>query len=240
MAGPTAVNAWAWYKADAGTSTTVDGEAISQWDDSSGNARHATQGTGANQATYQTNELNGLPVVRFDGSNDFFNVPDASALTASTVFIVVKIDTDPPIAEEQTGLWHLGTAVNATHYPYTDGVIYDAFGTTARKTTVDPTPALTSFRIYGVVSAANDWRSYLDGVNLHTTGTNTVGLPSAPRLGGFTGTYFLDGDVAEFVLYDSALSTGDRQDVEAALTTKWFTQPAAPSQFVIRPATQFV
>lgn len=60
-----------WLKADAGTSTTVDGAAVSQWDDQSGNARHVTQATGANQPVYKTAIVNGKPVVRFDGANDF-------------------------------------------------------------------------------------------------------------------------------------------------------------------------
>ena len=36
----------AWYKADAGTSTTTDGVAISAWNDQSVNARNLAQATG--------------------------------------------------------------------------------------------------------------------------------------------------------------------------------------------------
>lgn len=48
----------------------VDGDPVSTWDDESGNGNDATQGTAANQPVYKTNIVNGLPVVRFDNTND--------------------------------------------------------------------------------------------------------------------------------------------------------------------------
>ena len=60
-----------------------DNTAVSQWDDRSGNGKHATQATAANQPTFQTSELNGNPVVRFDGSNP----PNADFLSAGSVAV---------------------------------------------------------------------------------------------------------------------------------------------------------
>ena len=48
-----------------------DNTAVSTWADRSGNGWDATQGTAANQPTFQTAEFGGNGVVRFDGSNDF-------------------------------------------------------------------------------------------------------------------------------------------------------------------------
>ena len=80
----------AWFKADAGTSTTTDGVGISQWDDQSGNANHATQATGANQPLYKVGILNSLPVVRFDGSNDSLSCAASAALKPVSLFAVVQ------------------------------------------------------------------------------------------------------------------------------------------------------
>jgi hypothetical protein len=219
VAGPTAVEPWGWWKADAITAS--DNDAVATWPDSSGNARDLTSGTGI----YKANIQNGLPIVRFDGVDDSYVVPDLSALTAGTVFIVVRVDNDPPGAAGQTGLWGLGTDSNSTHFPYTDSVIYDQFGTTARKTTGDPTVSLSAgFVVYNAISAAADWRSYLNNTLHFSTGTNTVGFTFAPRLGSDLGANVrLDGDVGEWVLYDSALSDTDRVDVFTALNNKWIT-----------------
>jgi hypothetical protein len=213
-----------WYKADAITGLN-DGDAVATWTDSSASAANATQGTGANKPTYKTGIVNGLSVVRFDGLADFLNIGDLSALTAGEAFIVVKLDADPPVAEG--GLWQIGSEQNAaTQFPFPgDGVIYDQFGTSIRKSTVNPATTLAQWNIYSVYSAANDWQSYLNGVSISSTVTNTVGFDTACLLGRSfqvpATTLHLKGDIAEFLLYDSKLSSDDRAAVVSYLQTKY-------------------
>jgi hypothetical protein len=174
--------------------------------------------------TYKTNIQNGLPVVRWDGVDDLMrqNVIGWSNLT---VFIVVKVDNDPPGADAQTGFWVLGGSGQATHYPYTDSNIYDDAGSTVRKSTGNPTLSLSSaFRIYTVKSTAGEWTSWIDGTQHFTTGTNTVDDdPGAGiiSLGTNSNGDRLDGDVGEMLIYDAALSSTDREAVEAYLADKW-------------------
>jgi hypothetical protein len=66
-----------------------DNSAASQWDDSSGNASHATQADGSLQPTVQTNELNGHQVVRFVPV-DHLNFSGNAASSTFTVIAVVK------------------------------------------------------------------------------------------------------------------------------------------------------
>jgi hypothetical protein len=81
-----------WYDAnDAGTFTYSSSNIISQWGDKSGNSRNATQATVASQPTRVTGVINGLPVVRFDGSNDsmsFTNILNGD--TSFTLFWVLR------------------------------------------------------------------------------------------------------------------------------------------------------
>lgn len=201
-----------------------DGDAVTTWSDASGNARDATQATAAKKPIYKTAIVNGEPIVRFDGSDDVLALPNfLTGFTAGEMFVVVKIDVDPPAASGQTGCWNFGSGARS-HYPFTDGTIYDHFGTDTRKTTVDPTPALTSFRLYNAISASGEWTSNLNGTQLFTTATNTVGWSTAPLVGQSSeggGDFYLDGDIAELALYSRKVTTTERDDLESYFSTKY-------------------
>ncbi len=82
--GTSAVNVF-WIKADAGTSSTVNGNTITAWNDQSGNGINVTQTVAVQQPSFATNVLNGYPGVQFDnnnvsGQNDFMLAPDNSKL----------------------------------------------------------------------------------------------------------------------------------------------------------------
>jgi len=79
-----------WVDASLSGHTIATG--VSQENDLSGNARHLVQATGADQPTYQTGIVNGLSVLRYDGSNDFM----AAAFTLNaplTRFSVGRFNT---------------------------------------------------------------------------------------------------------------------------------------------------
>lgn len=183
-----------------------DGQNIARWEDLSGNGNHVTQSTDAARPIWRlTGGPNGKGAVEMNGSSMFFNVPNVfSGLTSGEVFIVIKIDTDPPTAVA-SGIWKFGTeTLFDDHYPFEDGTIYMGWGTNLRKTTVNPTPALTSWRLYNVKSTSTEYTTWLDGTELSTTGTNTVAFTTAPLLGKTaTGGSFLDGVIAEMLIVDS-------------------------------------
>jgi len=84
-----------WWKADAIT-PVADATAISQWDDSSGNANHLVQADAAKQPVYKigANGVNSLPVVRFAGTNDCLTLAeDLSARTGVTLYMMVRPTT---------------------------------------------------------------------------------------------------------------------------------------------------
>lgn len=71
---PALISTALWLDAgDASTITTVSG-AVSQWNDKSGNNRHAVQGTAASRPVVTANGLGSKSVITFDGSNDFMDV----------------------------------------------------------------------------------------------------------------------------------------------------------------------
>ena len=84
-----------WLKADS--LSLSDGDAVGTWADQSGNANDATQTTAVNKPSFKTNIVNSKPVIRFDGVNDYFSLPDfCSGFSVAEIFIVVKRVLDPP------------------------------------------------------------------------------------------------------------------------------------------------
>lgn len=83
-----------WWEADAGMSVDGDGTAVPGFlsiNDPEEEDLEWVQATVANQATIQTNELNGNQVLRFDGTNDFYTLAAPITLTGNwTVMVLVK------------------------------------------------------------------------------------------------------------------------------------------------------
>ena len=211
---------WTWYKPE----DLPGSGAIATWDDASGNGRDATQTTEADKPIVTTSALDGFSSATFDGTAQHFDLPSTTGLTtAQEVFIVIKVDVDPPAANPQTGLWLLGTANSL--YPFTNGLIFDSFGNTVRRASIDPGADLDVWRLYNVTSAANDWENRLDNVSIHTEGTNTVAGQASPKIGDVGGGVRLDGQVVEFILYSAKLSSGDRTLVVDYFSTKFPSMP---------------
>lgn len=208
-----------WLKGDS--LGTVNGASISSWQDFSGNSRHASS-PGGSQPTVLANAQNGLSCSRYNGSS-YFNLGNyLTGFTAGQVFIVVRASQDPNQSGTD-GLWHIGnSASDSTRWSFTDGVIYDTFGTSSRKTTVNPSPSLTVFNIYSVMSKAGQWTSWLNNTQLYNTTSNAVSWPTTPRIGQGVG-FSWSGDIAEFLLYNKELSTADRGVVHNYLKSKWGT-----------------
>jgi hypothetical protein len=213
-----------WYKPESLTGY-ADGDPIPTWTDASG-AGVAATAAGAARPICKTAIANGFRVARFNGTSQYFGIGDLSALTAGEAFVVVKLDADPTASGTTAGLWHTGTDTGATQFPFTgDGVVYDQFGTNARHTTADPAANLAAaFRIYSVFSATNSWQNFVDGVQVvaEVTSNNAqFNAASVLGAGGSPVANFLDGDIAEFILYDSKLSGPDRAVVMDHLTAKY-------------------
>jgi hypothetical protein len=66
-----------------------NGAAVATWSDYSGNNNNASQSNVSYQSTFQTNQINSFPTVRFDGINDYFD--DNHSYSARTVFYVYNI-----------------------------------------------------------------------------------------------------------------------------------------------------
>jgi len=228
---PSGSNWKLWAEADSITGLN-NNDAITTWSDESGNGNDMTQSTTANKPTYITAGINSKASVAFDldhaGARFFTLGSFMSGFTAGEIFVVVGNETDPQGTPANTGFWNFSSqgatpCCPDTHFPWTEGTIYDSWGTTVRKTVGNPSPSLTTARVYNVQSASGAWLAALDGSTLLSTGTNTVGFATAPTLGRSINAYYYRGTVAMIAVSDSVLSAGDRSIVLNYLTEKWGT-----------------
>src|SRR4051812_43915841 len=75
-----------WLKADS--LSLNDGIVISSWLDSSSNGQNATQSDGAKRPIYKLNILNSLPIIRFDGIDDYLLFTNDINLTRNTLYSI--------------------------------------------------------------------------------------------------------------------------------------------------------
>jgi hypothetical protein len=223
-----------WLKADSITGLN-DGDPVATWPDSSGLANNATQGTSGNRPAFYSNVLNGKPVIRFDGSSDFFNLPNLlNGATQAESFVVLKVDVATPATSK--GLWKLGAVANSTwvRYPSTDGSIWEDFGNTANYAMGVPAQPLTEFHLYNVSAAPTQWAARINGAP-QGAAASTFGYNTAPTLG--KSGYYFDGDVAEVLIFNRVLSSVERNAVAVYLNTKYALAVAtatAPSNLVAK------
>jgi len=175
-----------WQKPDDKSTVIKINELISKVTDKSGNSNDLTQSIISNQPSLIPNIANGKDVIRFTGFNPkFLESPSLQALTEAEVFIVVKIETDPPLFNTQSGLWTYSASPQSAHYPLPDGRILESFGTNTRTPTFIPLIDLSSqFRIYNVISTPTEYTVNIDSTQIFTRATNTVAFSSGVNLLG--------------------------------------------------------
>lgn len=220
----------AWHDAQAITGY-ADNATINSWLDRSGNANHlsATSSATPRYRDGATEGINGHPCIRIVNGTTacFFHYGShiLSGATAGEIYIVTKLDADPPATAARTGFWYFNPSTFNTNHPWTDGKIYDSWGTTDRKTVGDPTPSLAAMHIWHVNSRSGGWTAYLNGSVIHTTATNTVrfstGAEATPRIGTSTSTVEMDGLIGEVIVYNRNLTNDEITGIDDYLNARW-------------------
>lgn len=211
----------AWY--DASALSLSNNDPVASWTDMSGNGYNSTQANAANRPIFVENVINGQPVVRFDGSNDYLQTVLASAIPQPiTVFIVLKLPSNN--ATIQNVFDGLGT--NRLQFNKQAGNdTFRAFaGTIDDFTSAGYAGDFTTVTL--VFDGANS-ETWFDGVSVNTgnAGTNSLGTFNI----GARQDYLmpLNGDIAEFIVYSDALDAAERDAVEDYLYDKFF-NPVLP------------
>jgi len=177
---------------------------------------------GTDTPSYNATGLNSLPSMDFNGTSNYMTVPNVGlGLTSAEVFIAGIRDADPPTAPT-SGFWFYGSQSGVdNHVPYADGNIYDTWGATARKTVGNPASSLASKFLYNISTASGAWTARLNGTQIFTTATNTVGFRTAPLLGKSEGAYYYKGKFGSHLLLNTVATTTQRTLINAYFNTKY-------------------
>jgi hypothetical protein len=220
-----------WLKADAGV-TSSSGN-VSAWADQSPAGNNAIQSSSGNQPQIISSAINGEPVIRFNGSSDYFQLGPgfqflSSGMTAFAVFT-------PTSGSNNARIFNLGNGEN------TDNVLFLHYYSQATMQLDDVIGTSTFEEVHGgtelVLNSPQEYTVGKDGstsLSLYRNGTlvgqTTSGvtayndvLRNSNFIGksDWPGDSLYQGDIAEVLIYNRPLNSTEQQDVEVYLADKY-------------------
>jgi hypothetical protein len=210
-----------------------DGDAVATWSDLSGLANDVTQATASRKPTYKTAILNGRAVVRFDGADDFMetavnfgtNNSLAGDIVASVFVVYRKLNVN---AGHAYG-WGTATVALKSVGVYDDNSIQQYSFAGGNGLNFNSCASSTWFvrefhKSAGAINTTGE--TLLNGTSDLRSGssanTPSVDGSHAFRVGRWVDyAYYLNGDVAEVLVYQGSAASAARASIRSYLNAKW-------------------
>lgn len=216
-----------WLRSDLGlfqestfaTAVTTDTNPVGGWQDQSGNARHVLQATAGQRPTWKTNIINGLPVVRFDGVDDYLAGMSYALGSAATLFLVAS----KTAGTQDYLLSGTGSGSSSAIVSGYATVAYEWFNQVGASTD-RYTFAGTSSGLNILAIRQTNGVSLTGYFNSATTVFSVVPVASLGnfnRLGTSTGANYAGADVAELIVYGRSLSDANLGSVMTYLKNRY-------------------
>jgi len=252
---PSQLTSEVWYDAADATTITLNGSNVSQWNDKSGNNRNATQATTSSQPLFVSNASNGLPALQTDGG-DILVIGNLTGLFQNvgnvTMAIVVKYVTATYLTNSISVFVSTGALSTASRFflspsPSTNntrlGILGrrdDADAITVLDSTTTRASVLNSVAIQignGNYSSAlanhfTNGTQDLTNAAFSTIGNTSNTAPVNASLFGVEGVLNVlpsGCQLFEVLMFNSTLSTSDRQKLEGYFAWKWGTFSTLPA-----------
>lgn len=214
---------------DASSLGLANGADVSSWTDLSGNANHATQATTANMPIFSTGIINGKPIIRFRPTTP--NRTQTYLQFNGSPLINSEYSIFSVSARRSLGFKLILGGTNGTgnqnlHWGWRDNDNFTLaqWGNDINRTLTTNTAG--TFSVFSSVrrSTTNPWARaiFQNGAMLGASDNNLTLLTSydGASIGRLTTNYY-DIDVAELILYSSALNEAQRLIVDNYLATKY-------------------
>ena len=221
---------------DAADSSTITGTTtVTQWKDKSYSQYHAVGYN--NTGSYSATGLNGRPGIAFSSTKSMVApVPAGTFPTALSAFVVYQFTGTASSSAVYSPINRTASQANPTAAPFSiyqnSGSIfrYLGGGTNQRYSSAlgmlytTTTPIIYYFSIAS--NANTTWNESVNGtVTAYTLTTGTTGYADTASnvcIGGRLDTaVYMDGVISEVIMYNTTLTTAQRQQVEYYLANKW-------------------
>jgi hypothetical protein len=242
-----------WLDADDASTITLHGSNVSQWSDKSGNNRHFSQATAANQPAYLATGFNNKPTLQTDGGDSLaLGVSDlgrnVSGLTCALVGLHLA---GQPFASNASEIF-ISTGSNIAYSrflttPNISASTGDRYAFGGRRLDSEVFAAVSS-STDALANRGNRWiriaqRVYSGGVANHwTNGTRDLTNAAMQTAGNTSDTNSLSAfifsgavpmpngtQLSEIVLTHSTMTNDDRQNLEGYLAWKWGLEGSLPA-----------
>ena len=225
---PAEISITAWFDATDVSTVTESAGAVSQWDDKSGNSRHATQAIGSDQFTTGVNSINGLNALACDG--DHMDLPAISASSNIHLFFVVRNRATGD--GRQGGLVVMTSDTSIPHFGHGPGGVgqwYESFYSTSRPLLYTGAGVVSPKEVLGyVVQDGTNLRGLVHGYGTENSVPATfTGTPTRNYIGSEFGTMTYI-DYGELILIQSP-TTDEKEKLEGYLAWKWGLEASLPA-----------
>jgi len=199
-----------------------DGEYIRQVSDLSGNANDAVQtGNVTTKPICKTAVINGKPVKRYDGVNDFVDITDSASLdilTDITIFMVIRIAS----LASASDIIEKGATGSYTFFLPTNGLIrFIKQGDATSSANSDTALVINTNYIISATKIGSIATIYVNGVQ-RGQDTTFANFADAGKLKiGKGGDGFFNGDFAEVAIYNRSLNAGELKKLNLYFSRKY-------------------
>ncbi len=224
-----------WLDAGDPTSFSFNGPVITQWRDKSGNGRNATAG-GA--PVLQLNSINGLPSIFYDGVAGG-NFTGSITITTTSIFAFAVFVSNMTSGSEGMRIisfsgpgcadWNCSTTMIAFLYNSNQIQTWRNSATTTNLTCPAQGSTILTTTYYDGSTAYN---SLFGG-----TSSSAIGSSGSFNISNYNMTFGnvpMRGNLGEVIIYNSVLTTNQRQQIEGYLAWKWGVHSSLPANHPYR------
>ena len=223
---PTQITTALWLDAADAATITSSGGLVSQWDDKSGNARHATQSTSGARPIYGATQFNSLPGVTFDGTDDRMTHGCSQSSAAYTLIAVYKVNSSQVSYRGVMAVGPSGTG-GLTMLTRVSTSFIGSFGSAEIVSTFAYQNGQSVIAVIEDDNGTATKSFWANGSQAGTFTDNPVGQ-APPHIGGLISQPSAI-TIAECLAISSVASATVRQLVEGYLAHKWALQGGLPA-----------